>query len=311
MTRFSILLGTLVMLFAGACISPVEVDFAEAEQELVVYSHFGVDEPIKIYLTHTRDPLKPNQLFKPVENATIKVYQNGELVSNINRSSEPDKKIDYAALYNTEVHAVGGSRYQIEVIAEGYKNARSVETIPHHKATIQSFESIESNDENKLYRLLFSDDNTENYYYQLAITALEHNTQDSLIREEAVDYDLVIRSSAYTHFESDMRAWTAVYPEYAGFLFTGVNEEGGVKELFIKIPNEDRSNEMYNYTYKIELHKVSDAYFLYHQSIQAQFSDDNILSNPTQIYNNIEGGFGNFSAYNAATIEVSTLRVGE
>ena len=117
MTRFSILLGTLVILFVGACITPAEVDFAEAEQELVVYSHFGVDEPMKIYLTHTRDPLKPNEPFKPVEDATIKVYRDGELVSHFNRGGEPDKKVEYVAVYDTDVHAVGGSRYQIEVIA--------------------------------------------------------------------------------------------------------------------------------------------------------------------------------------------------
>ncbi len=311
MTRFSTLLGTLVILFAGACITPVEVDFAEAEQELVVYAHFGVDESMKVYLTHTRDPLKPNQSFKPIEDATIKVYQDGELVSQVNRSGEPDKDLEHVALYNTGIHAIGGSRYQIEVMAEGYKNARSVEVAPHHKATIRGFESLESNDENDLYRLLFSDDDSEDNYYQLIVKALEYDILDSLISEEIVNYEL-IRSVAFTHFDNNTRAWTAIYPEYAGFLFTGVQGEGDLKELFIEIPSEERTvNETHDYAYKVELHSVSNAYFLYHESLQAQLSDNNVLTEPTRIYNNIEGGFGNFSAYNAAVTEVSSLRVGE
>jgi len=308
MTRFSTLLGTLIILFAGACITPAEVDFAEAEQELVVYSHFGVDESMKIYLTHTRDPLKPNQSFKPIENATIKVYRDGELMRQFNRSSESDNKVEYVALYDTEVAVVGGSRYQIEVIAEGYKNAHSVETVPHHKAIIRSFELVEEKEESKLYRLLFSDDDVENYY-QLIIKSLERDVSDSIVSEEVVNYELV-RSSAFTHFDNGTRAWTAIYPEYAGFLFTGVRGEGDFKELFIEIPNEER-NEAHSYKYKVELHNVSDAYFLYHESVQAQLSDDNSLNDPVRIYNNIEGGFGNFSAYNAAETEVSVLRVGE
>lgn len=216
MTRFSTLLGTLVILFGGACITPAEVDFAEAEQELVVYSHFGVDESMKIYLTHTRDPLQPNQPFEPVEDATIKVYRDGELVVHLDRGGEPDKKVEHLALYDTEVVVIGGSRYQIEVMAEGYKNARSVETVPHHKASIINFEFVENTEKGKLYRLRFSDDETIENYYQLVVKELVRDMTDSIISEEVIDYELV-RSSAFTHFNNNTRAWTAIYPDYAGF----------------------------------------------------------------------------------------------
>jgi len=309
MTRFSTLLGTLVILFVGACITPAEVDFAEAEQELVVYSHFGVDEPMKIYLTHTRDPLKPNEPFKPVESATIKVYEDERFLGQFDHSHVPGKKSEYVALYDTGVKVTEGSSYQIEVMAEGYKNARSTEIVPHHKANVRSFDFIEEDEGRKLYRLLFSDDETKDNYYQLIIKLLEKDMSDSIVSEELVDYRLV-RSAAYTHFNSDTRSWTAIYPEYAGFLFTGVKGEGDLKELFIEIANEEGTISE-AHTYKVELHNVSDAYFLYHQSVQAQLTNENALTDPVRIYNNIEGGFGNFSAYNAATAEVGALRVGD
>ena len=163
MARFSFLLGVLVILLTGACVTPAEVDFAEAEQELVVYSHFGAGEPIQIYLTHTRDPLKPNQAFTPVEDATIKVYQDGNLVSHFS-GDMPDKKAEQVAIYDTEIQAVAGSRYQIEVMAEGYKIASSAETVPHHKAEIQGFIPVEENTENLLYHLVFSDDDSIEQY---------------------------------------------------------------------------------------------------------------------------------------------------
>jgi len=305
MTRFSTLLGTLVILFGGACITPAEVDFAEAEQELVVYSHFGVDESMKIYLTHTRDPLQPNQPFEPVENATIKVYRDGELVSHFDRGGEPDKKVEHMALYDTEVFPIGGSRYQIEVMAEGYKNARSVETVPHHKASIINFEFVENTEAGKLYRLRFSDDENVENYYQLIVKELVRDMTDSIISEELIDYELV-RSSAFTHFNNNIRTWTAIYPDYAGFLFTGIDAEGGFKELFVEIPDEERTStdETHSYKYKVELHNVSE-------SVHTQVTDNNPLNEPIRIYNNIEGGFGNFSAYNAAMTEADALRVGE
>jgi len=311
MARFCTLLGTFVILFAGACISPAEVDFAEAEQELVVYSHFGVDEPMKIYLTHTRDPLQPNQAFEAIEDARINVYRDGELVSYFNRGV-PDKKVEYLALYDTEVTAIGGSSYQIEVMAEGYKNARSVETVPHHRANISNFIFIENTDEGKLYRLRFLDDENVKNYYQLIVKELIRDMRDSIISEEVVEYELA-RSSAFPHFENDTRTWAAIYPEYAGFLFTGVRGESGFKELFIDIPDKERTstNETHSYRYRVELHNVSEAYFLYHQSVHAQLTDNNPLNEPIHIFNNIEGGFGNFSAYNAITDEADALRVGE
>ena len=311
MTRFSTLLGTLVILFGGACITPAEVDFAEAEQELVVYSHFGVGESMKIYLTHTRDPLQPNQPFEPVEDATIKVYRDGELVSHLYHGDAPDKKVEYMALYDTEVLAIEGSHYQIEVMAEGYKNARSVETVPYRKASIINFEFVENTEAGKLYRLRFSDDESIENYYQLVIKELVRDMTDSIVSNEIVDYELV-RSSAFTHFNNNT-TWTTIYPDYAGFLFTGVHEEGGFKELFVEIPDEERTStdETHSYRYKVELHNISDAYFLYHQSIYTQLTDNNPLNEPIGIYNNIENGFGNFSAYNAVITEADALPAGE
>ena len=304
MTRFSILLGTLVIMFVGACITPAEVDFAEAEQELVVYSHFGVDEPMKIYLTHTRDPLT-NVPFNPVEHATIKVYKDGMPVGEFHRS-EPGKKAEYLALYRTDVYAMAGSRYEIEVIAEGYKNARSAETVPSPGAYNVHFQPVENNEQSTLYRLSFYDDSAENYY-QLIINFLEKDMSGSIVSEEVVDYELV-RSSAFTHFENDDRTWTAIYPEYTGFLFTGIRGEGNTKELFVEIPNKTGTSSEYECTYKAELHNVSEAYFLYHESVQAQLTA-NPLTAPTHIYNNIEGGFGNFSSYNTTTAEADAFRI--
>lgn len=305
MTRYSTLFVFSMMLFATACVTPVDVDFVEAEQELVVYSHFGVDEPMQIYLSHTRNPLKPNEPFEPVEGATIEIYRDGVLERSFNEM--PDRKSGYAA-YETDVYPMNGSEYRIEIAAEGYKNARAIETVPHHKADMESFRFLEEIGENEIYQLLFTDDNSTENYYQLVVKLVKYSRENVIIAEEIVDYEFADGYN-FTHFElENSKEWMAIYPEYEGFLFTGVRQTGDFKELLVEISDRGMDFESdITYQYKAELHNVSDAYYLYHQSIQSQLTDNSSLNEPVRIYNNIEGGFGNFSAYNMEFAETEPI----
>jgi len=93
MIQYSTVFGVLMITLVVACVSPADVDFEEVEQQLVVYSHFGSDEPMKLYLTHTRDPLKPNEPFEPVENAKIFIYEDEVLVDEFKKVSDMLSKL--------------------------------------------------------------------------------------------------------------------------------------------------------------------------------------------------------------------------
>jgi len=303
MTQYSTLFVFSTILLATACVTPVQIDFAEAEQELVVYSHFGGDEAMKIYLSHTRDPLKPNERFNPIEEATIRVYRDSVLVSSSNRM--PDEKVEYAALYEVDVETVVGSEYKIEIVADGYKNIQATETVPRQRVDTRSFSFVEETEESKIFQLLFSDDDSVENYYQLVVKVIECSREGEILKEEAVDYQ-INRSSNFMHFEAKgSKKWEAIYPKHAGYLFTGVPSVAGFKELLIEIPNEGRlfGGGVTDFKYRVELYNVSDSYFLYHQSVKSQLTNENPLDEPVRIFNNIEGGFGNFSAYNRSLIE--------
>ncbi len=324
MTRLYVSLGILTMLMVTACVSTADVDFAEAEQELVIYSHFGPVSPnledsgfspdakdvLKIFLTHTRDPLKPNTPFEPVENARIAVYRDGVPTSNLERAFEGEKQNMYAACYEAEIDIVGGSHYKIEVDVEGYKVAKAETLVPHRSATISSFEK---DDDSGNYRLVFSDNENIINYYQLIVKALKYEpreNEDIFVEEEVIDYEL-IDPTDFPHVDTEVnKDWMAIYPEYAGFLFTSPRR-GGDKELLVRISNRQNESEHFKYIYRAELHNVSEAYYLYHQGIEAQLNDQNYLTDPSRIYNNIENGFGNFSAYNIAVAETMARRMGD
>lgn len=322
MTRLYASLGILTMLLISACVSTADVDFAEAEQELVIYSHFGPnpfldneENILKIFLTHTRDPLKPNTPFEPVENAAITVYRDGmPIKSGFNRTFNEEKNNAYTACYEANVDIISGSRYSIEVDVEGYKVAKAETVVPHDGAAIISFEKNNSYPtDGQNYKLVFSDREDIEHYYQLIVKILKYESTengDIWVGEEVIDYEL-IDPSDFTHFNAEgNKEWMAIYPEYAGFLFTATRQEG-IKELFINFANlQNEDNENFKYKYKAELHNVSEAYYLYHQSVQAQLTDQNYLTDPLRIYNNIENGFGNFSAYNIAVAEAMARRIG-
>jgi len=326
MARLYASIGILTMLMTTACVSTADVDFAEAEQELVIYSHFGPSSPtedlnfspdkdiLKIFLTHTRDPLKPNTPFEPVENASITVYRDGVAENHFTRTFDSEKQNMYAACYEAEVKITTGSHYKIEIDAEGYKVAKAETVVPHPSATIMSFEKDNSSTDGENYRLIFSDDANIEHYYQLIVKALKYKLSENeeiLLDEEVVDYELISPAN-FPHFDAEAnKDWMAIYPEYAGFLFTGPRRAGN-KELLIHISNrQNESDEHFKYTYQAELHNVSEAYYRYHQSVEAQLNDQNYLTDPSRIYNNIENGFGNFSAYNISIAETMARRSGD
>jgi len=304
MTRLIALLAAsaiVLMTLITACVTPADIDFPEAEQQLVVYSHIGPGEPFGVHITHTRDPLKPDVSFDDIENVQIKIYVNDEL----EYEGQGRKKNTESNYYETDIIVSDGNHYGIEIEVKDYPEASAETTVPHDRADISHFDLIHTSETGRTYRLVFSHNTMYDNYYRLV--AKRNAFQDgSIIDTEIVDYELN-RADDFSYYDTkNNKEWSAVYPEYAGFLFAATEETDNEKELLIYIPdNETNTNITYNY--EVELHNVSASYYRYHESVQTQLTHQNHLADPSLIYNNLKGGFGNFSAYNIATAQTQRM----
>lgn len=307
MTRLLTLLGILAiitMMITTACVTPADIDFPKAEQQLVVYSHFGPGEALGVYITHTRDPLKPDAPFETLENVHIKIYENGML--EFNSKNATTKYNGDTPYYETDITVSNGSHYSMEIEVEDYPKVSAAETAPHDRANISHFDLMQSSEEGQTYKLVFSHDNKYDNYYRL-ITKRNKWSDGELIDTEIVDYELNNADDFLFYDIKNNKEWLAVYPKHAGFLFAATKEASDEKELMIYIPNRETSNTNETYNYAVELHNVSADYYRYHESVQAQLTNQNHLADPSLIYNNLEGGFGNFSAYNIATAQTQRM----
>jgi len=300
--------GIITMMITTACVTPADIDFPKAEQQLVVYSHFGPGEVLGVYITHTRDPLKPDAPFETLEDVRIKIYENGTLeFDGIDRAKGNDN-IPY---YETDIVVTDGSHYSMEIVVEDYPKVSATETAPHDRANISHLDLMHSSEEGQTYKLVFSHDNKYDNYYRLIAKRNKWET-GVLIDTEIVDYELNNSDDFSLYDIKNHKEWMAVYPKHTGFLFAATKEASDEKELMIHIPNPETNNTNSDiiYNYEVELHNVSADYYRYHESVQAQLSNQNHLADPSLIYNNLEGGFGNFSAYNIATAQTQRMSSG-
>jgi len=293
------------MILITACVTPADIDFPEAEQQLVVYSHIGPGDPFGIHITHTRDPLKPNLSFHAIENAQIRIYVNDELEYE---GHGRRKTIEESIYFETDVMVSDGNNYSIEVEVEDYPEASAETTVPHDRADISEFYPIDDASETgEVYRMVFSHKTIYDNYYRL-ILKRNISQEGEEIDTEIIDYELN-RAEDFLYYDTkNNKEWSAVYPEYAGFLFAATEEANDEKELFIYIPDDEiNTNDNITYNYEVELHNLSASYYRYHESVQQQLTHQNHLADPSLIYNNFKGGFGNFSAYNVAIAKAQRI----
>jgi len=149
--------------------------------------------------------------------------------------------------------------------------AKAEEVVPHSRANIVSFELDDSSTEGESYRLTFSDSDEMENYYRLIIKALKYE---------------MTNTGGLELINEEIVDYELIGQMNFPYFNTEVNKEWTA------------------------IYPESEAYFQYHKSIEAQLTDQNYLTDPSRIYNNIENGFGNFSAY-SVVIKEAERRGGE
>lgn len=291
-----------------ACQTVVDIDIPLESPKLVLNSILANEESIMVHLSESRHILDEGE-FQNVNGAGVKIYENGEFLSNLYSSGSG------FGLYSSDssIRVKSGNTYRVEVSKNGFQSIDAEARVPLNAAKILAvdFDTAQTNTNT------YSQNNFE-FDIEIEDEAGVENFYELLIIEEGYTYYYDYNTNPPTVTDSSrfmaslsLESSDPSLEEYQSYgesiLFNDGFFDG--KKYHIKVTSSYYSdfigNKESQSKYTIVLRNTSKSYYLYRQSVELQaWVQDDPFAQPVQIYNNINNGFGIFAAYNEMKIEI-------
>jgi len=306
---FSIIFGLCFAFMAWQCAREITIDLPEESPKLVVISHFTPHEPFRVKVTVSQ-PVYGNSVPTTPEIADVSISKNGLFIDKLFRAFTTSGSL----YWQSRDTADPGQVYSMVVRVPGYPTVETSSKVPIYVGLEPIHVSIKSIDTVK-----YSDTRYElRIPIQLQVKNLPTQNQFFAFRlsHEIGVYDyseappdlLYTSTSDSTFFLADGRTLSLLYniAEPAVLINQNYwNENRNALNLVARIafnPKEEQPRQLF-----IEWRTLSEAFYRYHLSLARQGSSVP-LSEPDAVYNNINGGYGNFSGYSSATYTVDLAK---
>jgi len=282
-----ILISIVLLSVLNACEQNVDLEVPKGDDMIVVHGGFHVDSTFAIRLTQSQYVLSNNWDIKYLNNATVKLFKNGEFVENLLYTPNglyysPTLQLDYE------------SEYSIEASAEGLKTAKAHTRIPA-PVNIESASAVQKMEYGYHVTLKFTDPAATNNYYLIE----GHYQQEYDVWDEATQS--IVKRTFRT------KIWFENNDENIMGGNDNVVEEGWLisDELF----NGKGYQASFDFSLWVptttvvyfNLNSITREHYLFLRSKQLQDNaSENPFAEPVQVYNNIEGGLGIFSGMSSS-----------
>jgi hypothetical protein len=273
----------LILVFLiSSCEKPIDFTQEVKTPKLVVNSFFNPDSTWSVYLSHSLTIISPGAL-EPVNNATINLFENNELIGNF--------QLVRNGKYVSDIKPVENQAYSIEAEAPGYKKVSAKSEAPNESIEVLAIDTsrVDRFDEELLkFKIKVKDIGSELHYYGITLIGqiegywnpIYFYSNDPILN---VPTDGTI-SAAFTNE-----------------LFTNTT---ATIELSANVIMYDGSGFFYDKLIFVLSTYSKDAY-LYNRSYELyNIALDDFFAEPVQVYNNIENGFGIFSGYRSLEYEM-------
>lgn len=287
----------LSVIMSGCGQEEIIFDIPATKPKIVMNALFKDQSCIYIRLTQSRNFYERDTTpFKFLENATIKItspdwawerdtiFYNTSTITNYYQYCILTLPPKLEITYNINVSYPG-----LDPISA---TARIPEIVPILDSYLSDYESI--NDEGEKLneiKIKFQDPATAANYYKF------EGVFNNGSRIDFYSTDPVIDKFEEYNYSDDL---LPNLEDESNF----INDElfnGETYELKILIKEKDIKEDT---VITVELATVSKEYYLYHTTrIRQKIASDDPFSEPVQVYNNIEGGYGIFAGYNAAVVD--------
>jgi hypothetical protein len=273
-------LPALVMTLPG-CETVVELELPDPKPLLVVNSVINPDSLFSVDVS-TNQSIFANQQYAPVENAVVEVYQDGQLVDNLQQMSK--------GRYRGSSRPQALQQYELRVAAPGYPGANALTRLPA-VPDIQEVEAMKVPSSSSGFSVveasltLPDDPAQEDFYYVQAYTPDIDRSDGNKPYNRYVSLDLL------APFEAELSMENRTF--FSDRLFNG-------QLLRLQLRLENRADR----TTYVRVARVSKAYYEYVRVLKKQSYGDNVLTSPGPVSNNIQSGLGLFGSYSASVIAV-------
>jgi hypothetical protein len=282
MKKYVFLFALLVLL---GCDLIVDVDVPMDRQGITLNSFFSPDSLWAARLKLNRYILSDNR-YAVVEDALVVVYENEKPIDTLAYESK--------GVYRSDTgKPVVGKRYDIKVTSSKYNSVGSSSYIPEPPANAQWEITGEIEIEGvglpyKLIDLNFTDNANETNFYKIT----------GLVEHPIIDPDGTLapfRRSLELSTESDSENFGDYEVIISDLTFNGLNHKMQIRVLDVEklvVPKLIMS-----------ISSISQDYYDYKQTERLQAKTiGNPFAQPTNVYNNVEGGFGIFAGYSTAFV---------
>ena len=297
MRNHSYIIAILALL---GCTKIIDFPYPKASQSVALNGFLYPDSTVRVDITWTVPLKRKEDIFPPVENAVVSLYEDGDLFDELIHTTNGQYVLDY--------QPQAGKTYKIEAVVPEYGLVTASDVMPKPPAVTACFMEDESLTFSGVMIHVGIDDNLqENNYYWL-------NFVQRLYNEEKWDWDadeLVFYPNSNTVFLDRFNATfdnrgSQMYEFHDYLRFDDLGHEGKPIEVeatasdpTFRLQNlEELQNVLYVNFFSASYHydrylKSSIIHFL-----NNDFLDINPFAEPVKIYSNVENGTGIFAACN-------------
>lgn len=309
----------------SSCEKEIEFKGDIVQPKMVLNGFFNPDMPLTVHLSESRFFLSnnDNEGFKPVENATVKLWKENTEIEILENTTNGIYKATYLPVVGDKLHitasapGLGAVECSTEIISR--PTILSADTIYTYFTVTPIFGNDESYPNYFIsgiseITVRMNDSGNRPDYYRLALFFRTHYTDGTHVDFPAQfeSNDIVFESIGSTDlFASD----NSFQPVFSDELFDGKDYSlklncSTYNSINNSITEEESQQRIEKIVLCVELQSLSKAYYLYLKSVfEAESSEDytGLFSEPVQIFTNIKGGIGILGSYASAVVPVAEI----
>ncbi len=294
----------------------VEVDLSEYGNQLVVLAPFQPDFPdsdlnrFQLRLVKSNDILNENSDFKPISNATVDIFEDGEFSVTLFEGENGH----YGSPIGKGPKV--GKDYRIEINSPDFGKTVAESHVPNRPQILQAYVSNENyydaSEETEKIEVTFEikdEPNVQNYYYLTVNSAADDgiiepsywsmcfSSSDPVFDEDEYNDDF------FEVEESPTKYYCNGFTTFRDLIFEG---ETKIVKIYLDkyylydfIYNPDTGEyEELQRDIQLVFGAMSRDIYNYKRSARSQsWNEDNPFAEPIRVYSNIEGGIGIFGGY--------------
>lgn len=290
----------LLFLLVG-CETEVAIDAPDYEKKVVVHGYILSGKPVEIWLSFSGLYFEENDRDEtPIKDASVKLYENGSFLGQVPYADS----VSYfgKALYKTsDFIPNSGNDYSIEVSVPGHDKVLAETTIPQ-APVINSTPDLSGQSDNNLFVFRINDAPGKTYYLLNSSRGFGYRNNGS------VSFVIINMESSDPVIDNEDELVREGFLIFSDNLFSGKPYDLS----FSLYPTSYPGDTVYAL---VDFSSVSTEVYQYHVSILRQNNQNDIpflgdfslpISEPAQIYSNVDNGIGIFGG---ASVVRDTVKI--